>query len=84
MPHGGWVRRGVATATLRSISNLVRVTVVDSERRPAYPTAERLDLVKELHGRRVADPYRWLEDPGDPRTVAWSHAQDGRCGRGAP
>jgi len=27
-----------------------------------YPPARRLDLVEELHGHRVADPYRWLED----------------------
>jgi prolyl oligopeptidase len=44
--------------------------------RPVYPPAERLDVVEELHGRRVADPYRWLEDAADPRTVAWSSAQD--------
>ena len=30
--------------------------------RPDYPDAARLDLVEELHGHRVADPYRWLED----------------------
>ncbi len=47
--------------------------------RPAYPPAERLDLVEDLHGHRVADPYRWLEDPEDPRTVAWSRAQDRLC-----
>lgn len=41
-----------------------------------YPPAERLDLVDTLHGHRVADPYRWLEDPDDPRTVEWSRAQD--------
>src|SRR5659263_649462 len=33
---------------------------------PAYPTARRLDLVEDLHGHRVADPYRWLEDPASP------------------
>ncbi len=43
---------------------------------PPYPPAERLDLVETLHGHRVADPYRWLEDPDDPRTRAWSAAQD--------
>jgi len=43
---------------------------------PAYPRAERLDLVDELHGLAVADPYRWLEDPDDPRTRAWAAAQD--------
>ncbi len=41
-----------------------------------YPPAERLDLVETLHGHHVADPYRWLEDPDDPRTREWSHAQD--------
>jgi prolyl oligopeptidase len=54
----------------------VRVTAVDADRRPDYPKAERLDLVEQLHGLPVADPYRWLEDPADPRTVAWSLAQD--------
>jgi prolyl oligopeptidase len=41
-----------------------------------YPDAERLDLTEDIHGRKVADPYRWLEDPGDPRTRAWCAAQD--------
>ncbi|WP_219417291.1 prolyl oligopeptidase family serine peptidase [Pseudonocardia nigra] len=44
--------------------------------RPRYPHAERLDLVEDLHGHRVADPYRWLEDPEDARTHSWSAAQD--------
>ena len=47
-----------------------------SQPRPPYPPAERLDLVETLHGHQVSDPYRWLEDPADPRTVAWSEAQD--------
>jgi prolyl oligopeptidase len=42
-----------------------------------YPDAERLDLVEDLDGHLVADPYRWLEDADDPRTQAWSAAQDG-------
>jgi prolyl oligopeptidase len=41
-----------------------------------YPDAPRLDLVEDLHGSPVADPYRWLEDADDPRTVAWATAQD--------
>ena len=36
---------------------------------------DSLDLVEDLHGHRVADPYRWLEDVSDPRTVAWRAAQ---------
>jgi prolyl oligopeptidase len=55
-----------------------------------YPDAERLDLTEDIRGRQVADPYRWLEDPGDPRTRAWCAAQDElfarwqACWRGAP
>ena len=41
-----------------------------------YPEAPRLDLVDELHGHRIPDPYRWLEDADDVRTKAWSQSQD--------
>ncbi|WP_194926173.1 prolyl oligopeptidase family serine peptidase [Catenulispora pinisilvae] len=42
----------------------------------AYPQAERLAAADHLHGRDVADPYRWLEDPEDPRTELWCAGQD--------
>ena len=32
---------------------------------PAYPAAAREDIVDDLFGHRVADPYRWLEDAVD-------------------
>ncbi|MGI8310598.1 prolyl oligopeptidase family serine peptidase [Saccharopolyspora hattusasensis] len=41
-----------------------------------YPRADRDDIAEDLHGHQVADPYRWLEDPAEPRTEAWSTAQD--------
>lgn len=41
----------------------------------AYPAAERTDQVDTYFGTPVADPYRWLEDPADPRTQAWVEAQ---------
>jgi prolyl oligopeptidase len=44
--------------------------------RPAYPPTRRQDLVEELHGRRVADPYRWLEDRNSDETRQWLDAQD--------
>jgi prolyl oligopeptidase len=52
------------------------VTSTAPTTRPGYPPAERLDLVDELHGHRIPDPYRWLEDAADPRTVAWLQRQD--------
>lgn len=41
-----------------------------------YPQAERVDVVDQLHGIEVPDPYRWLEDVEDPRTRQWAAAQD--------
>jgi len=44
--------------------------------RPPYPPAQRQDIVEDIHGHRVADPYRWLEDRGDAATEEWLAAQD--------
>jgi prolyl oligopeptidase len=44
--------------------------------RPGYPPAPRHNLVEDLHGNPVSDPYRWLEDPSSAETEAWSDAQD--------
>lgn len=41
-----------------------------------YPSAKRLDLVEELHGVDVADPYRWLEEPDTDEARTWLEAQD--------
>ena len=41
-----------------------------------YPAARRDDLVEDLHGRRVPDPYRWLEDAASAETREWLRAQD--------
>ena len=46
------------------------------DRALSYPEARRSDHVDELHGHRVADPYRWMEDMGSPETRAWAKAQD--------
>ncbi|MEY4323645.1 MAG: hypothetical protein RL410_1426, partial [Actinomycetota bacterium] len=41
-----------------------------------YPRTPRLDLIETIHGREVADPYRWLEDAASDETIAWSKAQN--------
>jgi len=41
-----------------------------------YPPARHQDIVENISGHRVADPYRWLEDPASDETRAWLAAQD--------
>ncbi len=41
-----------------------------------YPTTRRDDIVDTLHGTKVADPYRWLEDASAPEVQAWMKEQD--------
>jgi prolyl oligopeptidase len=53
-----------------------RMDAAVTGRAPAYPPAPRTDLVEEVGGVEVADPYRRLEDHADPSTVAWTAAQD--------
>jgi len=40
------------------------------------PATRRGDLVEDLHGTPVADPYRWLEDAADPDVQGWMRVQD--------
>jgi len=41
-----------------------------------YPAARRADVVDDLHGQQVPDPYRWLEDAAGGETREWLQAQD--------
>ncbi len=41
-----------------------------------YPPTLRTDAADSVHGVRIADPYRWLEDEKSPEVQAWMTAQD--------
>ncbi|NUR95904.1 MAG: S9 family peptidase, partial [Kribbellaceae bacterium] len=42
----------------------------------SYPESRRDDVVETLHGRQIADPYRWLEDPDSADTQDWVKRQN--------
>jgi prolyl oligopeptidase len=41
-----------------------------------YPDTRKMDVVEQLHGTPVADPYRWLEDDNSDETKAWVIAEN--------
>jgi prolyl oligopeptidase len=41
-----------------------------------YPTTTKGDVVDDLHGAKVPDPYRWMEDLDSPQVAAWIAAEN--------
>ena len=40
------------------------------------PMTKKVDLVENLHGTRVADPYRWMEDADSADVRTWTDQQN--------
>ena len=47
---------------------LPAVLSADMPTRLAYPETRKSDVVDDYFGTRIADPYRWLEDPNSAET----------------
>jgi prolyl oligopeptidase len=41
-----------------------------------YPETRKVDQVDDYFGKKVADPYRWLEDDNSAETAAWVAAEN--------
>jgi len=42
----------------------------------SYPPTRTVDVVDDYFGRKIADPYRWLENLDSPETAAWVAAEN--------
>ena len=40
------------------------------------PFTRQDDIIEDYHGTKVADPYRWLENPSSEETLTWVEAQN--------
>lgn len=47
-----------------------------SSSRLKYPDTRKVDQVDDFFGKKVADPYRWLEDDNSAETAAWVAAEN--------
>jgi prolyl oligopeptidase len=59
---------------------LVMSTIVAAAAAPPVET-RRDPVVEVLHGQKIADPYRWLEEGDAPEVAAWTEAQNAHTRR---
>src|SRR5437870_3873193 len=60
---------------------LLAIAALAAEVKMQYPPARRSNQADTLHGVRVEDPYRWLEDADSAETRAWVAAENALTGQ---
>jgi prolyl oligopeptidase len=67
---------GVGVPPRASASSATVSSAAATATGPGYPASRVGPDSDLLHGERVADPYRWLEDAKSPEVQLWMGAQD--------
>lgn len=66
MNFGGWV-----------VVDLVAIFAVIVNKNSQYmPKSKKVEVVDDIHGTKVSDPYRWLEKNASPEVQTWVDEQN--------
>ena len=70
------MKRSFYLALVIWLSLCLQTPAKESNPEGRYPKARHGAQVDDYHGTKVADPYRWLEDPDAPESRAWIDAEN--------
>ncbi len=69
-------QRRVSRTIPSLLVSLLLLAAAAFAQRPAYPPTRTVDVVDEVHGVKIPDPYRWLENSDDPAVQKWTEEQN--------
>ena len=72
--------RATAILLLLNFATLAQTSKTQSQKQMdtpfVYPAAKKIEQIDDYHGTKVADPYRWLENPDSDDTRAWIETEN--------
>ena len=54
---------------------LLSMSCASKQKIVTYPLTRTVNQVDDYFGRKVSDPYRWLEDLDSEEVLDWAHSQ---------